>query len=86
MGQGFPVPGEPMHLFCTIPFNIMTVGFDGRVLLCCQDWQFQEIVGDLRENTLVEVWDSPKFNEVRAMLLQMKRDKFLCSKCDYVGY
>jgi radical SAM protein with 4Fe4S-binding SPASM domain len=86
VGQGFPIPAQPLHLFCTIPFNIMTVGFDGRVLLCCQDWQFQEIVGDLRRNTLVEIWDSPKFNEVRAMLLQMKRDKFLCSKCDYVGY
>jgi radical SAM protein with 4Fe4S-binding SPASM domain len=54
--------------FCTQPFFALNVLWDGRVLLCCHDWGAGVIAGDLREQTLSEIWNGEKMNAYRHLL------------------
>jgi len=78
--------GEPIKLnnFCNLPFVEFYIAYDGKVLLCCQDWKHEEIMGDLNENTIQEIWNNEKYQEFRKNLLKLNRIG-LCSKCDYWG-
>ncbi len=75
---------EPMDNFCIKPFTQFYVGFDGRVCLCCQDWQFTEIMGNVRKNSIKEIWYNNKYTIFRKNLLNSRRIG-LCSNCDYYG-
>jgi radical SAM protein with 4Fe4S-binding SPASM domain len=83
---GAPVPKEPLPLFCRYPFKEMYVGYDGRVTLCCYDIGFKETVGDLHQESLLEIWRGSNLNRVRRKLLACDRTDLVCAKCDYKGY
>lgn len=75
---------KPLKNFCIIPFVEFYVAFDGKVLLCCQDWKHEEIMGNITNSSLEEVWYGEKYRVVRKQLLRLNRIG-LCSKCDYWG-
>lgn len=64
------------------PFERLHVRFDGLVVLCCQDWRSTVVLGDLRRQTLNEVWTSPEYQRVRAALLGGEgRQPDICRRC-----
>lgn len=76
----------PVRVFCMRPFDQLYIGFDGKVLLCCQDWQFEEVMGDVSRSSLRKIWNNKKFEEARQMLFQNSRTNFICKKCDFQGW
>lgn len=58
---------------------------DGRVTLCCMDYHHQEILGDVREASLEEIWNGAAFERVRAQIQgRTPADAdFLCKRCEY---
>lgn len=65
--------------FCMLPWMHMHAFPDGRVYPCCLAEYFHP-VGDLRKNTMREVWNQPKY---KAMRVNMLADKpcIECTKC-----
>ena len=65
--------------FCMLPWMHMHAFPDGRVYPCCLAEYFHP-VGDLRKNTMREVWNQPKY---KAMRVNMLADKpcVECTKC-----
>jgi radical SAM protein with 4Fe4S-binding SPASM domain len=57
---------------CYHPFYKMNVLFNGDVILCCHDWNRATAVGNVIEPSLKEVWNSPKMNEVRRLILRKR--------------
>jgi radical SAM protein with 4Fe4S-binding SPASM domain len=58
---------------------------DGRVALCCMDYKHEQILGNVREATIEEIWSSMPYQTVRA---QIRGDApaehdFLCSRCEW---
>jgi MoaA/NifB/PqqE/SkfB family radical SAM enzyme len=47
-----------------------TVLWDGRVSLCCADFDGRHILGDVRTSTISEIWNSPAYLAVRRQQLQ----------------
>ena len=47
------------------PLQRLHVLFDGRVILCCQDWRASVVLGDLRRQSIREVWHSEAYNRVK---------------------
>ncbi len=81
------VPGRPvvrLRQFCVRPFTQVYVTSDGKLVLCCQDWKFEEVMGDLRQHTLAEIWNNERYRQLRTDLLSRNRTG-LCSKCDFPG-
>ncbi len=50
---------------CYRPWLTFTVLWDGRVALCCADFDGAVILGDLRSQTISEVWNGDAFRAVR---------------------
>jgi hypothetical protein len=68
---------------CLLPFRELNVWSDGKAVLCCEDWNEEYVVGDLRTQTLQEVWRGAVLRHVRRLHMQLKGDQIpLCAKCN----
>ena len=74
---------NPRNLACSRPFFYMSILWDGRVCLCCDDYDGEEILGDLNRDTVESVWFSPRMIEIRrAHLIGRVKDIAVCRNCD----
>jgi MoaA/NifB/PqqE/SkfB family radical SAM enzyme len=75
--EGYYTPGTALRGRCLYPFLNARVGFSGKVYFC----PFIRIeVGDLAVSTLEEVWNTPRYVELRRRLLE--RELFpVCRRC-----
>jgi len=80
-GVGSPTP---LSLFCNRPFEQMYINFRGEALFCCNDWLFNEIMGDVKKNNLVEIWSNKRYELLRRELIRNSR-KRICRDCDYTS-
>jgi len=60
--------------------HAVNIAFNGDVVLCCMDWRRQEVLGNVREQRIEEVWQSPAYWRVRDALYGGGpiHDSFLC--------
>jgi organic radical activating enzyme len=65
--------------FCMLPWTHMHAYPDGRVYPCCLAEYFHPI-GDLRKNTMEEVWNQTGYRTIRINMLQ-DRPSVQCTKC-----
>jgi radical SAM protein with 4Fe4S-binding SPASM domain len=73
--------------FCERLYHYVTILADGRVALCCFDSNGEYILGDVRNQTIDEVWHSQEFAQVRRQLCERKFDQLhLCARCDYIRH
>lgn len=47
------------------PTERLHVRADGRVILCCQDWRDEVVLGDLSRDTVLDVWNGEAYRAVR---------------------
>lgn len=81
------LPGEILKKytgFCYRPFKEMTISYNGNVVLCCQDWSLESVMGNVNESTLDEIWYGKRYRDIRNNLLKNER-LGLCAKCDFPG-
>lgn len=70
---------------CPYPFYALSVNFNGSVSVCCADWAHQTVVGDVRENSLREIWQGPRMYAFRKMHLEHRRSvNRACGNCHYI--
>ncbi|MBT5470978.1 MAG: radical SAM protein [Nitrospina sp.] len=68
---------------CTQLWKWMVVYWDGSVVLCCADMFSQTVVGDLKKNSITEVWNGPTMKNYRDQMVSRKRfDVAICQDCD----
>lgn len=73
-----------MSLPCSRLYNTMTVLSDGRIPVCSLDYEGKVELGNLRRQSLAEIWSGAPFTAVRsAHEASMIHDLELCSKCSY---
>ncbi|MFC1839993.1 radical SAM/SPASM domain-containing protein [Thermodesulfobacteriota bacterium] len=67
---------------CALPFTRMYILWDGRVILCCHDWDIKDIVGDLTKQSISQVWNGEKMNHYRHLLWTRRTEKsVICRDC-----
>jgi len=62
--------------YCQSPFYYMAVLWNGLVVPCCHDIGGQHPIGDLRKDTLIDVWGSRAYRELRMHGIHV------CKKCN----
>ncbi|MFT4578529.1 MAG: radical SAM protein with 4Fe4S-binding SPASM domain [Nitrospinales bacterium] len=68
---------------CTQLWKWMVVYWDGSVVLCCADMFSSTVVGDLKTNSITEVWNGPQLKKYRKQMVSRKRfDVAICQDCD----
>lgn len=66
---------------CYRPWLTFTVLWDGRVSLCCADFDAKVVLGDLRTQAIADVWNSDAFRAVRRAHLDHGGPD-ICHGCD----
>ena len=68
---------------CAQLWKWMVVYWDGSVVLCCADMFSQAIVGDLKSNSIAEVWNGSQMKGHRDQMINRKRfEVAICQDCD----
>lgn len=65
------------------PLERLHINFQGDVVLCCMDWKWKHKLGNLKRNSIDEIWNSSKYKEYRNAIYNNGSDKYtdLCKKC-----
>ena len=74
------------HKACWGLTNQAFVNYKGDFLICCNDFMGQEPFGNVKENTLKELYNGSKIKKVRD---EMKNNIFnldICKRCNHVNY
>jgi len=69
-------------LGCHVPFYEMSILFNGDVLACSEDWDRTSIVGNAADQSLKDIWNGRKINDIRRLLLKKRFDQLdSCKRC-----
>jgi radical SAM protein with 4Fe4S-binding SPASM domain len=72
---------------CPYIFYSFSVNADGLVSSCFLDWKRKLIIGDVRVQSMKEIWNSKKMNDLRIMHLEGKRKKIdSCGSCGQLSH
>ncbi len=66
---------------CPLIFSTMTINVNGKVNLCCLDYADKEVMGDLHEIGIYDVWNG-KMEQYRTMHMKNQSEAIpLCKEC-----
>lgn len=57
------------------------ITWDGLVVPCCFDKDAKHQMGDLKNNSFREIWDSEKYNSFRKSILKSRKEIDICTNC-----
>ena len=80
-----PATKEPLKENCTYPAYKFFIDYNGDVQMCSHDWGKKYIVGNLKNNSVIDIWLNKKFDIARKNLLNGNRNFLPCNKCDVSG-
>jgi Radical SAM superfamily/Iron-sulfur cluster-binding domain len=66
---------------CYRPWLTFTVLWDGRVSLCCADFDGRTVLGDLNTSTIQEIWNAEPYRNARRLHLESGGPD-ICRACD----
>ena len=77
---------EPIPHFCYRPFEMAIFTVDGTMGACSNDFYLRNNIGNIYNNTFIELFTGERINDLRKDLLNYDRSNFeACKKCDYFG-
>lgn len=69
---------------CIYPYTDLVIFPDGEVGMCCNDCFEETHFGNVRDNSLVEVWNNEKFTDLRNKMRNGRDSYLFCKECDVV--
>lgn len=79
-------PGEvpqTSNSLCDWPWRQLVVHWNGNVVSCCCDYDGKELMGNVNENTLAEIWNGEAYKDFRKKHLESRRSIKFCQNCSY---
>tara|TARA_B100000900_G_scaffold402056_1_gene407459 strand:- start:7800 stop:8717 length:918 start_codon:yes stop_codon:yes gene_type:complete len=70
---------------CYIPFHKMLIDYDGTVLMCANDWKKQNPLGNIKYDSIIDIWCNEISQKTRVRLMNKDRSQNPCNKCDING-
>ena len=76
---------EPLSQPCHYPFYKVLIDYDGSVLMCSNDWKKERIMGNICNESLIDIWKSDFFISTRKNFINCDRSHKPCNVCDVEG-
>ena len=73
---------EIIPVKCHLPWQQFVITPDGRVSLCCNDALGKYTLGDVNNHSLIEIWHSEEYKNIRNLLKKGRMEVDLCKYCD----
>lgn len=65
---------------CDRPMDQAVISSNGDVLICCRDWQGQNVVGNIYESNLYEIWHGEKLQDIQHLIAEGRYSEIDCCK------
>jgi len=86
-GCAFPPLLVSLNKRCAKPFRELSIRYNGKIALCCNDWRGYYSCGRIRKNgDLEDIWNGKEFSIVRKLLYHNNRNFIPCKWCDALSY
>lgn len=72
------------HMTCIMPYTDVTIFPDGTIGLCCSDVLEKTNYGNVRDESLQEIWQSEAYHKLRRVIGRDRQDYNFCKGCDFV--
>ena len=73
---------DTSEVVCTLPWEVMTIAWNGDVVPCCYDYDAKVVLGNMGEQTLSEIWNGEKMQSLRKEFITNKVANPLCKNCE----
>jgi radical SAM protein with 4Fe4S-binding SPASM domain len=67
--------------YCPAPNEQFVILWDGRVTVCCTDYEGTLTVGNIKEQTIEEIWTGPKWRRMREQMWRNVLESKTCRIC-----
>ncbi|QAZ67139.1 radical SAM protein [Solidesulfovibrio carbinolicus] len=75
----------PTGYGCMLPFNTVAITFDGKVSLCCRDYDADLTIGSFLKDNPLGIWRGKQAEAIRQGVLGVGECPGLCAKCHNVS-
>jgi MoaA/NifB/PqqE/SkfB family radical SAM enzyme len=70
---------------CPFPFYTLVIHADLRVSVCCVDWSKKAVVGDLKTQSLLDIWNGDALRAFQDLHVQRRRAEIAaCASCTFL--
>lgn len=78
---GRTIPKNPLRNHCwkMVHSNVMT--WDGKIVPCCFDKDAEHVMGDMKENSMKEIWEGKNYQAFRQELMKSRKNIDICANC-----
>ncbi len=64
------------------PLERMHISLTGDVILCCQDWRWKNVIGNVKKNSLLDIWNCDTYQNYRESIYNGRgMQPEVCSRC-----
>lgn len=85
MKVGYTKKVPPLDLPCFIPSAVLIVTHDGNIVPCFEDYFEQNVMGNINQNSLEQIWLSEKYQDFRDRLKNKRRHELpVCKTCNCI--
>ncbi len=75
-------PKKPGRCLCILPWRQISISWEGKVTICCLDYEYREEIGNVNNKPILELWNSEKMQYYRELLSSGNKNKIeVCKKC-----
>ena len=68
---------------CIMPFTTLSVLADGSVTYCDSDYLGKGAMGNIADESILEIWNNEKFTKYRRDMILGRQNTMYCNKCDF---
>jgi radical SAM protein with 4Fe4S-binding SPASM domain len=72
---------ETLLAGCDLPYNQLVVNYKGEVLLCCNDYHGDVVLGKVCQTPVMDIWSNHEFKRIRKLLKNRQRTQIKTCKC-----
>jgi radical SAM protein with 4Fe4S-binding SPASM domain len=78
------VGGNRVYPVCPYVFSLVHVLENGDVPMCSNDWANREVLGNVQTQTIREIYNSPRMNQIRELMAEGKFGEIeACRECSF---
>lgn len=70
------------RVVCHIPSNILTIDYNGNIILCCNDYFSNHRFGNLKDESIMDIWNKEDFIESRKWIREGEFKLKICQDCE----
>ena len=72
-----------VNMPCLRPSRQLVIDWQGNVVLCCNDYYESHVFGNVKDKSILEIWNSEDFQQYRQLLRRGHRAEIdICENCD----